>query len=428
MGPLPPLVRPRRASLSQARDRAIIGEMAVASMVRAYFDNNANTPVLPEILEDMLPALQGAVGNASSIHQLGQAAKAAVEQARAAVAELIGASPTEVVFTSGGTESDNLAIRGVVGEWRRRNASAPLPHLITSKIEHHAVLNVFEDLERAGYPVTYLPVNDGGRVGPAELAAALRPDTALISVMMANNETGVVQPVEELGAIARAAKVAFHVDAVQAVGRTPVRVKEIGSDLLSLSGHKIHASMGIGALYVGRRTQLRAQQLGGHHERDRRAGTENVPGIMSLGAAAKLAQANGAAEAARLAELRDRMEAGLVAAIPDCGVVGAGQPRVANTSNMYFDGIEGEALVIALDLHGFCVSTGAACSSGAIEPSHVLLAMGMSRRRARSCLRFSLGRQNTADEVERLLQTLPGLVERLRRLAPADASALVRSA
>lgn len=403
--------------------------MAVANMVRAYFDNNANTPVLPEILEAMLPALQGGLGNASSIHQRGQAAKAAIEQARAAVAELLGALPTELVFTSGGTESDNLAIRGIVEEWINRHpATSPLPHLIASQIEHHAVLHVFEDLERAGHPVTYLPVGGSGRVDPADAAAALRPDTALISIMMANNETGVVQPVAEIGTIARTAKVPFHVDAVQAVGRTGVRVKEIGCDLLSLSGHKIHASMGIGALYVGRRTRLRAQQLGGHHERDRRAGTENVPGIMSLGAAAQLAQASGEVEAARLAGLRDRMEAGILAAIPDCGVVGVGQPRVANTSNMYFDGIEGEALVIALDLHGFCVSTGAACSSGAVEPSHVLLAMGMARRRARSCLRFSLGRQNTAEEVERLLQTLPGLVERLRRLAPSEASALVRSA
>ncbi|HVA65064.1 MAG TPA: cysteine desulfurase family protein [Terriglobales bacterium] len=398
-------------------------------MVRAYFDNNANTPVLPEILEAMLPALQGAAGNASSIHQRGQAAKAAIEQARAAVADLIGAMPTELVFTSGGTESNNLAIRGVVEEWIRcQTGSASLPHLITSRIEHHAVLNVFEDLERAGHPVTYLAVGSDGRVDRADVAAALRPDTALISVMMANNETGVVQPVAEIGAIARAAKVTFHVDAVQAVGRVAVRVKEIGCDLLSLSGHKIHASMGIGALYVGRRTRLRPQLLGGHHERDRRAGTENVPGIMSLGAAAHLAQASGEPEARRLAGLRNRLEAGILASVPHSGVVGAGQPRVANTSNMYFDGIEGEALVIALDLHGFCVSTGAACSSGAVEPSHVLLAMGMTRRRARSCLRFSLGRQNTVDEVEGFLEILPGLVERLRRLSPVEASTLVQSA
>jgi len=393
-------------------------------MACAYFDNNANSPVAPEVLEAMLPALSGGAGNASSIHQRGQAAKAAMERARAQVAGLIHAQPNEIVFTSGGTESDNLAIRGAVAEWmatRARNGAKP--HLITTRIEHHAVLHVFEDLERQGHEVTYVAPRADGRIEAAAIAAAMRPDTALISAMLANNETGVLQPAAEIGALAKAARVVFHVDAIQAAGKVPIHVDGLGCQLLSLSAHKFHGPSGVGALYVRRGTRLRPMLLGGHHERDRRAGTENLPGIVGMGAAAEMA-GDGTA-CARVGALRDRLEAGVLAAIEHCGVAGAGAERVPNTSDIYFDGIEGEALLIALDLHGFCVSTGAACSSGAIEPSHVLLAMGFAKPRARGCIRFSLGRQNTVEEVDALLQVLPGLVERQRRLTPAK---MVRSA
>ncbi|HWG36828.1 MAG TPA: cysteine desulfurase family protein [Terriglobales bacterium] len=393
-------------------------------MTCAYFDNNANAPVLPEVLQAMLPALSGAVGNASSIHQRGQAAKAALERARAQVATLIHAQPNEIVFTSGGTESNNLAIRGAVAEWMATRARDGVkPHLITTRIEHHAVLHVFEDLERQGHAVTYVAPDRNGRIEAAAVAAALRPDTALVSVMMANNETGVLQPVAEIAAITKAAGVAFHVDAIQAAGKVPVDALATGCQFLSLSAHKFHGPAGIGALYVRRGARLRPILLGGHHERDRRAGTENVPGIVGMGAAAELA--TDASACARIAALRDRLETGILALVEGSGVVGAGAARVPNTANIYFDGIEGEALLIALDLHGFCVSTGAACSSGAIEPSHVLLAMGFSKARARSCIRFSLGRQNSEAEVDALLRALPALVERQRRLAPAT---MVRSA
>ncbi len=395
-------------------------------MFRAYLDNNASAPMVPEVLQAMLPALQGELGNASSIHQRGQAAKAALESARSEVAALIGARPAEIVFTSGGTESDNLAIRGAVEEWQQRHPGAAPAHLITTRIEHHAVLHVFESLERRGHPVTYVPAGPSGVVAPAAVAAALQPDTALISVMMANNETGVLQSVEAVGELARAAKVAFHVDAIQAVGRVPVDVQRIGCHLLSLSGHKIHAPAGVGALYVRRGTRLQPLLLGGHHERDRRAGSENLPGILGFGAAARLARQELDVAAARMAGLRDRFEAGLAAAVADHEVVGRGAPRVANTSNVCFAGIEGEALVIALDLHGVCASTGAACSSGAIEPSHVLLAMGYTRAQARACVRFSLGRQTTEADITAVLEVLPGLVERQRKLS--GAGALARSA
>lgn len=386
-------------------------------MLRAYLDNNANAPVHPEVLEAMQPALRGLLGNASSIHQRGQAAKAAMEEARAEVAALIGARPAEIVFTSGGTESDNLAIRGAVAEWQLRHPGVGPAHLITTRIEHHAVLNVFEELERRGHPVTYLPVGPSGATDPAAAGAALRADTALISVMLANNETGVLQPVEAVGAMARVAKVAFHVDAIQGVGRVPVDVERIGCQFLSLSGHKIHAPAGVGALYVRRGTRLQPQMLGGHHERDRRAGTENLPGILGLGAAARMVRADLDAAAERMQSLRDRFESGIAAAVAECEVVGGGAARVANTSNLSFKGVEGEALVIALDLEGICASTGAACSSGAIEPSHVLLAMGYSRARARSCVRFSLGRQNTDADIAAVLAILPRLVERQRQLS-----------
>ncbi len=379
-------------------------------MRRAYLDNNATTPVLPEVLEAMLPYFNAEFGNASSIHRHGQHTRAAVERARESVAALLGARAAEIVFTSGGTEADNLAVFGL---------ARPGDHVITSTIEHHAVLNACRWLQQVGCEVTYLPVDPRGIVDPEDLRRALRPNTRLISIMMANNETGVLQPIEEIARIAAEADVYFHTDAVQAAGKVPIDVSRLGVDLLSISGHKIHAPQGVGALYVRKGTLIQPMIHGGRHERGRRAGTENVAGIVGLGKAAELARAglsNG--EAAHMGELRDRIERTVLGQTDGVGVNSAGAPRVPNTTNIWFEGIEGEALVIALDLKGVAVSTGAACSSGAIEPSHVLTAMGLSPEHARASLRFSLGKQNTADDVDLLLATLPDVLARLRELSP----------
>jgi len=399
---------------------------------RVYLDNNATTPVLPEVLEAMRPYFGERFGNASSIHSHGQQTRAAVERARESVAALIGARPSEIVFTSGGTEADNLAVFGVAGHRSPvtgHRESVPADHIITSTIEHHAVLNACRHLEANGCTVTYVPVDGSGVVDPDDVRRALQPSTKLISIMMANNETGMVQPVREIGEIAREADVYFHTDAVQAAGKIPVRVDEIGCDLLTLSAHKLHGPQGVGALYVRKGTALSAQMYGGRHERSRRAGTENVPGIVGLGRAAEVALAGfGRGDDLKMAELRDRLETKLLG-IEACGVNGAdthpsqstrrmGHPRVPNTTNIYFDGIDGEALVIALDLKGLAVSTGAACSSGAIEPSHVLMAMGMGAERARASIRFSLGKMNSAEDVEFALSVVPEAVERLRELSP----------
>jgi cysteine desulfurase len=398
-------------------------------MRRVYFDNNATTPVLPEVFEAMRPHFGEHFGNASSIHHHGQETRAAVERARESVARLVGARPAEIVFTSGGTEADNLAVFGVTQAG---------DHIITSSIEHHAVLNACRHLEEKGCAVTYIPVDGRGVVDPAEVKRALRPNTKLISIMFANNETGVVQPVVEIGKIVAEAGVYFHTDAVQALGKIPVRVEEIGCDLLTLSAHKLHGPQGVGALYVRKGTELEPVQYGGRHERSRRAGTENVPGIVGLGRTAELALAGfERGDDKRMAELRDRLERELLR-IEASGVNGAcdsphttqtarcvGHPsdsgcalRTPNTSNIYFDGIDGEALVIALDLKGLAVSTGAACSSGAIEPSHVLIAMGLPPERARASIRFSLGKQNTAEDVEFALAVVPETVARLRAISP----------
>ena len=379
-------------------------------MRRTYLDNNATTPLLPEVLNAMKPYFVEQFGNASSIHHHGQQTRAAVERARESVAELIGARTSEVVFTSGGTEADNLAIFGL---------AKPGDHLITSAIEHHAVLNTCKHLETIGCEVTYLRVDGEGLIDPDELRRALRPNTKLISIMWANNETGVIQPVGDIARIAAEADVYFHTDAVQAAGKMPIDVKEVGCDLLSISGHKIHAPQGIGALYVRKGTLLQAMLYGGRHERSRRAGTENVPGIVGLGKAAELAKQgleDGSVE--RMRELRDHIQSTVLQQVDLTGVNSGSAPRVPNTTNIYFDCIEGEALVIALDLKGIAVSTGAACSSGAIEPSHVLVAMGLSGDRARASIRFSLGKQNTDEDVELLLRTLPATVARLREISP----------
>ena len=387
-------------------------------MRRVYLDNNATTPVLPEVMEAMRPYFGERFGNASSIHSHGQQTRAAVERARESVAALIGCRPSEIVFTSGGTEADNLAVFGVVGPGSRAGIVGDGDHVITSTIEHHAVLNACRHLEQIGCSVTYVPVDGRGVVGPEDVRRALRPSTKLISIMFANNETGMVQPVAEIGAIAREADVYFHTDAVQAAGKIPVRVDEIGCDLLTLSAHKLHGPQGVGALYVRKGTALSAQIYGGRHERSRRAGTENVPGIVGFGKASELAQAGfSRGDDLKMSEMRDRLERELLG-IEACGVNGTDTSRVPNTSNIYFDGIDGEALVIALDLKGLAVSTGAACSSGAIEPSHVLMAMGMGAERARASIRFSLGKMSSAEDVEFALALVPETVGRLRELSP----------
>ena len=394
-------------------------------MRRVYLDNNATTPVLPEVLAAMQTYFGENFGNASSIHHHGQETRAAVERARESVAALIGCRPSEIVFTSGGTEGDNLAIFGLVQSGLVQSSLVqsglvkPGQHVITSTVEHHAVLNSCKQLEASGCAVTYIPVDGRGRVDPDDVRRALRPNTWLITIMMANNETGVLQPVEEIGKVAAEADIYFHTDAVQAAGKVAIDVKRIACDLLSISGHKMHAPQGVGALYVRKGTLLHPLFYGGSHERSRRAGTENVPGIVALGKAAELAQQGfGRGDLEGISGLRDRLEQTILREVDATGVNGKDAPRVPNTTSIYFDYIEGEALVIALDLKGLAVSTGAACSSGAIEPSHVLTAMGLSPERARGSLRFSLGKQTTAEDIEFALDLIPQTVARLRELSP----------
>ncbi len=351
-----------------------------------------------------MPALTGVFGNASSIHGYGQEARQMLERARRQVAGLIGAKAEEVVFTSGGTEANNLALFGLV-------EAGVTAHFVSSAIEHPAVLNVLEELRGLGHEVTFLPVGEGGVVDAEDVRRALRPNTRAVSLMAINNEIGSLQPVEEVASIARAAGVFVHCDAVQAPGRMKIDVRELGVDLLSLSGHKLNGPKGVGALYVKKGVPLRKRTFGGHHERDRRPGTENVAGAVGLGAAC---------EAVRLMDgsLRDRLEAGLLARIPDAFVNGDRVRRAPNVTNLRFPGIEGESLVIALDMKGFAVSSGSACSSGSVEPSHVLLALGLSPADARSAIRFSLGLSNTVEEVDALIAAVAESVARLRKLSP----------
>jgi cysteine desulfurase len=338
--------------------------------------------------------------------------------ARRDTASLLNCDPKEVVFLSGGTESDNL---GILGSARAHTASKK--HVITTAIEHPAVLNTCRELEREGVEVTYVRVGSDGVVDLDDIRNALRPETVLISVMHANNELGTIQPIAEIAAIARQAGVLSHVDGVQAAGKIPVDVRSLGVDLYSISGHKFHAPKGTGALYVKNGTRLNAIQFGGRHERERRPGTENVPGTVALGRAAAVAIENLEAESARIASLRDRLEQGILARVPACGVNGQWSPRTPNTTNIFFDGLEGEALVISLDLKGFAVSSGSACSSGAVEPSHVLLAIGLSRERARASLRFSLGHSNTEEQVDALIDAIAESAAQLRKLSPTYTSA-----
>jgi len=385
------------------------------AMSRIYLDHNATTPVDAAVLDAMLPYFSGEFGNASSIHTFGQRARAAVETAREQVAALLNARAQEIVFTSGGTESDNHAIFGIGQSHLATNSAA---HIITTSIEHEAVLNTCEALEKQGAGVTYLPVNRDGVINLNDLRRALRPETVLITVMHANNELGTIQPIEEIGRIASEADVYFHTDAVQSAGKIPLDVKTLQVDLLSLSGHKFYAPKGIGALFIKSGTHLRQFLYGGHHQRGFRPGTENVAGIVGFGKAAEIAKVSLEQDVTRISHLRDTLEQGLLARVADCRVNAARAPRTPNTCNLTFDGIEGEALVIALDLKGLACSTGAACSSGAVEPSHVLTAIGLSASEARASIRFSLGRHTSESEIAVALEIVPAAVAQLRQLSP----------
>ena len=383
--------------------------------MRIYFDHNATTPVDSSAADVMMRVLRDEYGNASSVHRLGQQAKSVMDEARSAVSTLIGAEPSELVFTSGGTEADNFALRGAAEALEPTGRK----HLIATSIEHEAVLVTLKALARRGWRTTLLPVGESGIVSPDALKDALTDDTAIVSVMHANNELGTIQPVAELAALARSKGALFHTDAVQSVAKIPINVRELGVDLLSLSAHKFNGPKGAGALWIKRGTRIVPILTGGKHERTRRAGTENVPAIAGMGVAAERGRAKLGTEAAGVAALRDRLEREILSRIPGTVVNGAREPRVPNTTNISFDRIEAESLLIALDLEGIAVSTGAACSSGTLEPSHVLRAMGLPTHRAQNSIRFSLGAGNTDAEIDYLLEKLPKAVEKLRSLTGA---------
>jgi len=385
--------------------------------MRVYFDYNATTPPSPEVVERVAAATRDLFGNASSVHHFGQQAKAALDDARSGMSALIGADPSEVVFTGGGTESDNFALRGAA------EAIEPTGrrHLVATAIEHEAVLNTLKALARRGWRTTLVSVDQSGVVSPERVREALADDTAIVSVMHANNEIGTIQPIAEIAALAKARGALVHTDAVQSAGKIPIDVKALGVDLLSLSAHKFNGPKGAGILYVKRGTRMQPILTGGKHERNRRAGTENTPAIAGMGVAARQAVQKLETEAARLSALRDRLEAGILAAVPGTVVNGGGSSRVPNTTNISFDRVEAESLLIALDLEGIAVSTGSACSSGTLEPSHVLKAMGLPVHRTQNSLRFSLGLFSTQAEVDRVIETLPRLVEKLRSLTRSGA-------
>ena len=386
-----------------------------------YLDYAATTPLDPAVLDAMLPYLHGVFGNPSSIYRLGQDAKAAIERARGAIARVIGCHPSEIVFTSGATESDNLALSGVMWAARFQNPEGPAPHLIVSSIEHHAVLHSAEFLERQGFSLTIAPVDSEGFVDPAWIEAAIRPETALISVMLANNEVGAIEPVAEIAAIARARGVLFHTDAVQAAGALPIDVRELGVDLLSLSAHKFAGPKGVGLLYVRKGTSIEWMQLGGGQESGRRGGTENVPYMVGFGAAITLAESRRAEAVRRSSDLRDRLWKGIEEVVPDAKLNGPSDftRRLPNNLNVSFSGVQGETLLLALDMMGIAASAGSACTTGNSEPSHVLLAMGQSEERARSSLRFSVGPTTTSDDIDEVIDVLAEAVERVRMVGGA---------
>ncbi len=375
-----------------------------------YLDHAATTPVHPDVLAAMLPYFSEEFGNPSTLYSVGKRARQAVDVAREQVAQLIGAQPDEVYFTSGGTESDNWAIRGSVKARGR--------HVITSKIEHHAVLETCRDLERDGIEVTWLDVDHDGLISPTDVASAIRDDTALVTIMHANNEVGVIEPIEEIGQIAKEHKVNFHVDAVQTVGKIPVNVNGLGCDLLAISAHKIYGPKGVGALYIRKGTRLAKFMHGGEQENRKRSGTLNVPGIVGLGKAAEIARLTLDAERKRLERLRDRLIAGIAATIPDALLSGPRDRRLPNNVHFCFAGIEGEAITLRLDHHGICAATGSACTSATLDPSHVLLAMGRPHEIAHGSLRLTLGRSTTDADVDRVLEVLPRVISQLRAMSP----------
>ncbi len=380
--------------------------------MRVYFDYNATTPPAPEVTEAVLRATRDIFGNASSVHYFGQQAKAAFDDARSRLAALVAADPSEIIFTSGGTESDNFAIRGAAEALEPSGRR----HLVASAIEHEAVLNTLKALARRGWRTTLVPVDQTGIVSPERVREAIADDTAIVSVMHANNEIGTIQPIAAIAAVAHERGALMHTDAVQSVGKIPVDVRALGVDLLALSGHKFNGPKGAGALWVKRGTRLLPILTGGKQERNRRAGTENVPAVSGLGVAAALAAAKLSSEAVRVAAFRDRLEEGIVRGVSGTAINGARDTRVPNTTNISFDRVEAESLLIALDLEGIAVSTGSACSSGTLEPSHVLKAMGFPAHRTQNSLRFSLGLYSTEEEVDRVVAVLPRLVEKLRAL------------
>lgn len=377
-----------------------------------YFDNNATTAVAPEVLEEMLPYLQDLYGNPSSMHTFGGQLHRKVEQARAKVAALINAEPEEIIFTSCGTESDNTAIMSAVESFPQKR------HIITTRVEHPAVLNFTKHLARKGYRVSFIPVDAYGRLDMPFFLKSLDEDTVIVSVMYANNETGVIFPVQEIGEILRERNIVFHTDAVQAVGKVPIDVKKLPVDMLSLSGHKLHAPKGIGALYVRRGTRFYPYIIGGHQERGRRAGTENVASIVALGKACELAAANISRETSEVAALRDRLEKALLEKCPDARVNGDVEKRLPNTTNISFEYVEGEAILLRLDEFGICASSGSACTSGSLEPSHVLRAMGVPFTAIHGSVRFSLSRYNTCEEIDKVIEILPPVIKELRMLSP----------
>ena len=383
---------------------------------RIYLDHNATTPVHPEVVKAMMPFYGEVFGNPSSLHSFGRAARKAVEDGRCTIAEFLGASPDEIVFTSGGTEADNLAVKGTA--FALKSAGKKGGHIITSSIEHHAVLNACRYLEKKGFRVTYLPVDEYGIVNIDELVKAIDGETFLITVMHANNETGTIEPLGEIGEIAKKKNILFHTDAVQSVGKVPFKVDDFNLDMLSLSGHKLYGPKGIGVLYIRKGTKLESILQGGHHERNRRAGTENVPGIVGLAKAVEIAGLEMKKENKRVKKIRDRLYSGIMNSIKDVKLNGHPEKGLPTTLNLSFKYVEGESIILNLDLKGVAVSSGSACTSGTLEPSHVLTAMGVEPSVSQGSVRFSLGRDNKEEDIDFLVKELPPIIKKLREMSP----------